>query len=207
MRHFGLDLLLLQETWRLTDNDLWDHDNYLVVEHGLSVKNFRHGSLGLAIVLNGRCRAAFERAGYQKTNFGDRVMALRLMFRDDPGQKLLFYIVNACTPYDAGASKSRSLMERYYDDLHDCLSTRSAGEILILATNANASMGIRPRDSDDETLRVVGPHGNPHTNWAGEQLRDFCAENALFSETTFFIKPRYDTCRLPPRPFLVSQKI
>lgn len=215
MRHFGLDLLLLQETWRLTtnDNDLWDHDDYLVVEHGLSVKRCKRGSLGLATVLNGRCRAAFERAGYQKTTFGDRIMALRLMFRDDRGQKLLFYVVNAYAPYDAGTSKSRRLLERYYDDLRDCLDARSAGEILVMATDANASMGIRPRDSDDETPRVVGPHGNPHTNWAGEQLRDFCAENELCSATTFFIKPRYNTWKNPRNcrgyqldHFLVSQK-
>ena len=126
MRHFGLDLLLLQETWLLTtnENDLWDHDGYLVVEHGLSVKLCKRGSLGLATVLNVHCRAAFERAGYQKTTFVDRIMDLRLMFRDDRGQKLLFYVVNSYAPYNASTSKSRLLLERYYDDLLDCLDAR-----------------------------------------------------------------------------------
>ena len=71
MRHFSLDLLLLQETWRLltNDNDLWDHDDYLVVQHGLSVKRYRRGSLGRVTILNGRCCEAFERAGYHKDPF------------------------------------------------------------------------------------------------------------------------------------------
>ena len=85
-------------------------------------------------------------------------------------------------------------------------------EILVMATDANDCMGIRPRDSE-ATSRVVGQHGNPYTNWAGEQLRDFCAENELCSASTFFIKPRYNTWKNPRNcrgyqldHFLVSQK-
>ena len=111
MRHFGLDLSLLQEAWRLltNDNDLWDH--YLVVEHGLPVKRYRRGSLGLAIILNGRCCAPFERAGYHKDAFWrPRHDSPSHVPRRPGAEKLLFYVVNPYAPYDASTSKPRRLM-------------------------------------------------------------------------------------------------
>ena len=214
MRHFGLDVLFAQETWRLTtnDTDLRDYDGHLVIEHGLTLKRCRRGSLGLATILNGRCRAAFERAGYQKLIFGERIMATRLLFRDDKGQKVRFYLVNAYAPYDAGTVKSRKLIEAYYEELRSCLKMKEKDEILIGATDANASMGTRAPGSDEETPRVVGRFGNAHTNWAGDQLRDFCTEHTLCSPTTFFCKKEYNTWKNPRNRrgyqidhFLISQ--
>jgi hypothetical protein len=68
MRHHKLDVLCLQETWcTIADIDiLTENDEFIILEHGLHKKNCRRGSLGRAVILIRRCRAAFERANYDK---------------------------------------------------------------------------------------------------------------------------------------------
>ena len=191
MRHHLLDAYFMQETWRtVADIDQFkEHHEFYIIEHGLPVKRCRRGSVGLAIVLNERCRAAFQRAGHDSQTFGERILTARLVFRDRTGKEVKFYLVNAYQPSYRGTRKSMRALDTYYDNLRDCLQARGKDEILIMAADANASLGTAGDDLD----AVTGHFGNPHRNDAGTRLREFCNAHALCAPSTFFQKKEYDT--------------
>lgn len=144
MRHHLVDAYFMQDTWRtVADIDQFkEHHEFYIIEHGLPVKRCRRGSVGLAIVLNERCRAAFQRAGHDSQTFGERILTARLVFRDRTGKEVKFYLVNAYQPSYRGTRKSMRALDTYYDNLRDCLQARGKDEILIMAADANASLEI-----------------------------------------------------------------
>ena len=54
-----------------------------------------------------------------------------------------------------------------------CYNSVKSGEILVEGTDANASLGIRNRHDNRESLdrdRVMGPHGISYVNAAGSKI-------------------------------------
>jgi len=54
----------------------------------------------------------------------------------------------------------------------------------------NASIGIR---SNPDDARIIGPHGLPHSNSAGEKLIDMARNCSLQASTTYFKHRSYET--------------
>ena len=71
-------------------------------------------------------------------------------------------------------------VEWFYDDLQDLLELTPKKDILFIIGDSNAKVGSQ------EIPGVTGRFGLGVQNEAGQRLTEFCKENALITENTFF---------------------
>ena len=115
----------LQETWRI-GHEVIDYDDFKLVTVGLekdsAVTNNR-GSQGVGIVLNKDGVAAWKAAGYEKhVNFGARVMALRLLFKDVNNKDVAVFLVSAYAPVGNAPDQEWDV---YLDKLSSCMNKKT----------------------------------------------------------------------------------
>ena len=106
----------------------------------------------------------------------------------------------------------------YYGHVEDALAHARAGDVIIIGTDANASIGCGDGDASGHAREyagagAVGPCGLQQLNASGRRLRCFLETNELASLTTFFEKKYYGTWMHPRSKrmyqldhFLVSQR-
>ena len=120
----------LQETWKL-GNTTEEHDGTLILNHGPPAKLCKRGSLGVAIVLNGKARKDWERAGSIVLYFGMRIIATRLHLTDPKGKVVKLFIASAYAPVGAAPNEER---EEYANHLQQCINACAKDEVLIIGT-------------------------------------------------------------------------
>jgi len=183
MRQQKIFAALLQETWQHGERTR-ANEGYLFIEHGLKEKECHRGSQGVAIVLSPAARKSWELAGSQVLKFGARILATRLKIVDTMKRPLIIFLVSAYAP-DSGRSSNER--EAYADDLQRCFQA-CGRDILVMGTDANASIGVRSQHDISGTpeYRVCGQHGIAWENAAGQRLRTLLGAHELSAATTFF---------------------
>ena len=185
LREKTITAMCLYETWRVGDHQLDLHGCAFLL-HGLATRSCHRGSQGVGIALDPTGREAWEKAGCVVKHFGSRVMAARLEFVDDRGRPLRVWLVAAYAPVGAAPRAERLA---YLDDLQGAIAAAASDDVLLVGTDANASMGVRLGSTD----KVRGPYGEKHVNDAGRDMSAFLGRQGLCLPTTFFRKNRYAT--------------
>ena len=183
----------LQETWRAGfAADLYTESGYTLIEWGPPLQNGR-GSRGVGLVLSRAATAAWQKAGGQHWKDDDaRVLAIRMEVQDVRTRKgLCVFLVSGYAP---DSSKPAAEIDAYYDALSRVLAHRHRGDVLVVGTDANASVGRGSlAGGAADHGNAVGPHGLAHMNAAGFRLRTFMETRELESLASYFRKRWYGT--------------
>ena len=91
--------------------------------------------------------------------------------------------------YAPVSNVKQSVWDKYHQELEHCVAAAGKEDILLIATDANVSMGVCTGERDS----VLGPFGIQHWNQSGVKLNDFCPVNGLVASTTFFQKNQHGT--------------
>ena len=170
-----------QET-RKTGSGQIESQGVLLIYHGLDeAQQCARGKGGVGLMLSGDARAAWTLAGADVMTFGPRIVAVRLHIKDAKGKLVKLFVVSAYAPIGAAPAAERNA---YFDNLERCFAACGSGEVLIVLTDANASMGVR----QTRNCKVLGPHGNAYRNEAGRQLVEVLSAHELCAASTFFDK-------------------
>ena len=87
----------LQETWR-AGNEQFEQDGVRIIAAGLDEQTGR-GSQGVAIMLGPESLECWRAAGYElHTDFGARVIALRLLLSDKKNNEIGMFLISAYAP-------------------------------------------------------------------------------------------------------------
>ena len=152
--------------------------------------------MGVGIMLSPLGAAALDE---RHTDLGPRVVAVRLRVNQTgtPEQaRLGIFTISGYAPVSTAPEAD---WEAYYDTLSRALSRASPGDVVIIGTDANASIGRGRLDGSGSDTRAgaVGPFGFAHVNDSGRRLRAFMETHALASLASFFRKPHYGTWQHP----------
>ena len=82
--------------------------------------------------------------------------------------------------YASTTNSEEAEVEWFYDDLQDLLELTPKKDVLFIIGDWNAKVGSQ------EIPRVTGKFGLGVQNEAGQNLTEFCQENALVIANTFF---------------------
>jgi hypothetical protein len=125
-------------------------------------------------------------------DLGPRVIVARLLVIDPTSGKHLgiVYIFAYAPTSDA----SETLKSEFKDILANAINRRSIGDVFIIYTSANASLGRNnPTWNDDVSFASVGSHGIEYTDIVGRRLRSFLELHKLASLSTIVQKKYYGT--------------
>ena len=158
------------------------------------------GSAGVALVLSRSATAAWQAAGtVVHADFGPRVIAAPLLATDPQTRRPLgVYLMSTYAPTsDASAME----WDTYYSAFAAAIARMPRGYVLVVCTDANASIGRGTLDLSSNLAAtalsarndVVGPFGLDHINASGHRLRSFLELHQLASLASFFRKPHYGT--------------
>ena len=75
--------------------------------------------------------------------------------------------------YAPTSNAEEAEVERFYEDLQDCLEVTPQKDVLFIIGDWNAKVGSQ------ESLEVTGKFGFGVQNEVGQRLLEFCQENAL----------------------------
>ena len=136
MHKSGCFAFVVQETWRKGQTSVENH-GFVMLCNGVSAGAARGG---VSIVMSPKAVDAWISAGSSVMYFGTRIIAVKLKLLDSKNRKMVVRFVSAYAPFSTSARKVRN---EYLDDLQKCIMSCSDKEVLIIATDANASMGTR----------------------------------------------------------------
>ena len=161
LRRRGAFAACLQETWRQGTEELQE-DGWLFVGTAPPSQHGR-GSQGVAIMLSPPAAAALDTA---HTDLGARVVAVRLLDARDRG----ILLISGYAPVSTAPDED---WDAYYDSLACAIARGRPGGLVIVGTDANASIGRGSLSGCDDGVRAgaVGPHGLEHINASGRRLR------------------------------------
>jgi hypothetical protein len=183
----------LQETWKLGGfSEKITDDHFSILNHGPPISSGQHRSStigkGVGIFLSPQARAAWSDAGNWKQTFGPRILGIRLSLKDQKMRTITIFLVSAYAPH---SGSPKSVKEDYAKQLESCLSSSHEQDIVVMGTDANASLGKCQLGT--HTDPVVGPFGLPHRNEAGKSIHQLLADNSMCAASTFFKKRHYAT--------------
>ncbi|XP_066924694.1 uncharacterized protein [Clytia hemisphaerica] len=179
--------MCVQETWR-SGNELLEHGFFKIVSSGLdeSTQRSKRGSQGVSIVLNADGDAAWKAGSYEKhTNFGARVVAIRLLLTDHQKKDVGVFLVSAYAPV---GNAPEGQWDLFFDQLTSCISKKQQHDILLVGSDTNSSMG-----TSSETEDPIGNFGISHINESGKRFRSYLSTNNLTAMTSCFEKKEYAT--------------
>ena len=182
----------LQETWRVGE-ETRDRSGALLISVGLSAQQqTKRGSQGVGFVLSRRAVACWEAGGsVRHVDLGARVAAIRLVCQDEERREVGIHLISAYAPIGCAAD---SEWDEFFDALSVCVARARRGDVVVIGTDANSSMGVRELgDEESWQFSPVGPHGNPHLNDSGRRMLTYLATKSLAVATTYFKKRRYST--------------
>ena len=194
----------IQETWR-TGRVTLEHKQCRLILAGLEAKDVkrRRGEQGVGIVLGVKATAAWKAAGSLVYNdFGARIVAVRLMLKDDRDRDVGLFLISAYAP--VGNADER-LWNDFLDKLSQCKARKKKDDILLIGADMNSSMGCaESHDTEDDHRGSLGKFGLPHVNDAGIRSRSYLEVNNMIAVTTCFRKKNYATW-IHPRSKLPHQ--
>ena len=125
-------------------------------------------------------------------------MGARLLVRDPRKRtQQLGILFGSC--YAPVSSAPVAEWDAYYADMQQLLGHCRSGDVVVISTDGNASIGRGQLSGSntDERSTSVGPYGFNHINTSGRRLRSFLEVNALAALASFFRKPYYGTWQHP----------
>ena len=193
----NIDVFLVQETW-LTGDWIKSINGVTVIHHGPPAPTSRRGSGGVAILLGPKAKKAWQAAGrpdpHRPGPLGDsntRFAGVTLLFRPKRNQTQRIFIGNVYAPHSGLAADDPNLLERFYLQLEDCLSSAvPSGTDIILGGDWNAQVGIR-RDPTDQPF--LGPFGIDRSSASGDFVLDLARHLNLRVSTSYFKAHTYAT--------------
>ena len=126
-------------------------------------------------------------------DLGARVIAVRLLLRDKEGKDIGVFLVSAYAPI---GTADESLWENFFITLSACFARRKRGDILVVGSDTNSSMGYGSTRDDFNEGRcrsTLGQFGLAHINDSGRRFSSFLAVNNMLALTTCFKKKSYGT--------------
>lgn len=140
--------------------------------------------------------AAWRSSGGEKhVDLGARVCAVRLKFIDTATRKSIWlFQVSAYAPIGCAKPEEH---DAYLECLDRCIARKRPGDLLVIGTDANASLGKSEARDDARGSQSVGPFGEPHVNDAGIRFRSYLETRGLTAATTHFKKRNYATWKHP----------
>ena len=182
-----IDIAGLQETHWFGESTYRVADR-LVLTSGRPVpaeaESCRRGE-GVALVLNKTAEEAWRAGGCSVTNVNSRLMYARFRFALQNGGTQRLCVICAYAPT---FRSSRSVKDRFYDDLQVAINSVRRDEEFVLLGDFNARIGSR-EDVHDEWTDVRGPHGlQGQLNSAGEDFLNFLSRNQATVSNTWFAK-------------------
>ena len=99
---------------------------------------------------------------------------ISVRFQDKP------FHITVIQVYSLTSNAEGAEVEWFHEDLQDLLELTSKKNVLFIIGNWNAKVG------NQETLGVISKFDLGVQNEAGYRLTEYCQENALFIENTFF---------------------
>ena len=211
LKKYGMDIVGLQETLWFGSHQYTVGD-CLVLTSGRPTPTgdepARRGE-GVAVVLRGRCREAFERGGSRWTAVGSRLLSLQVKFVC--GRNRSVSCLHFAVAYAPTFVRPREEKTQFYADVQSFIDSIPRNDQFVLLGDFNARVGSAGADGDWSSVR--GPHGFGRMNSAGEDLLNFLSRNgALICNTCFrkndvhkhtWFHPRYkqphciDYCIIP----------
>ena len=192
----GLFAVCLQETWKHGTDDFIDN-NFLFILHGYTPTEdtSRRGKGGVGIVLSQPAIQAWKDAGsVVYTNFGKRIIAIRLCLKDRNNKNIFIYLVSAYAPIGIA---DVNVWDTFLENLERCIHSKRESDILIIGSDTNSSLGTNNNPKNDNAMSSVGKFGLQHCNKAGIRLTTFLEINNLVACSTYFRKNTYATWTHP----------
>ena len=154
LRRRGAFVACLQETWRVGTEELQE-DGWLFVGSAPASQHGR-GRQGVGIMLSPPAAAALD---VTHDDLGARVVAVRLLDARDRG----ILLISAYAPVSTASDED---WDEYYDSLACAIARGRAGDLVIVGTDANASIGRGSLSgcANDVRAGAVGPYGLDHIN-------------------------------------------
>ena len=173
LRRQHIDVICGQESGLPKDIQLkrWDTGELFISGGDKDNKRSRAGNV---FILSRRMAEAYLKGGSQFTKHCPRLLSIQI-----PVNKKTVHIVNPHFP-DSDRKKVKEL-EAYKIRVYDVLQKVPRKHLLVWAGDFNASTGIATDDKDE----VCGPHGNPHQNTAGRELKNMAGLFGLKDVITF----------------------
>ena len=190
----------LQETWR-TGKESLIHGDCQLLFAGLNVHRSRRGEQGVGIALSAEAVLAWKAVGSTLYNdFGARIIAVRLCVKDIHGKDIFIFLVSVYAPV---GNADQDLWDSFFDNLDRCIAKKEHGDILIIGSDLNSSMGCN-HNSNVNHRKSLGNFGLDHVNNAGIRTHSYLEISRLIALTTCFRKRQYATW-LHPRSKLPHQ--
>ena len=121
----------IQETWR-TGKETLEYEQCRLILSGLDskVSRCRRGEQGVGIALSRNAVAAWKAAGsLVHDDFGGRIIAVRLLVKDDRNRDVGIFLVSAYAPVGRA---DQSLWDDYMENLDTCISRKVPNDILVI---------------------------------------------------------------------------
>jgi len=186
----------LQETWR-NGEDMFIENDCTFILNGIvrNVDNSRRGKGGVGIVLSKTARDAWNSAGsIVFTDFGPRIIAVRLLVKDNSNKDCHVYLVPAYAPIGVA---DQLLWDSFLTNLQTCIDTKPEKDILLIGCDTNSSLGINLNNRTTTSMTSVGKFGLSHCNASGIRFSSFLETNSLVACSTYFQKNNYATWSHP----------
>ena len=118
---------------------------------------------GVAIIVNKRVQNAVLRCNLKN----DRTISVR--FQDKP------FNITVIQVYDLTSNAEEAKVEQFYEDLQDLLELTPQKDVLLIIGDWNEKVGSQ------ETPGITGKFSLGVQKEAGQQLTEFCQENAFWT--------------------------
>ena len=156
----------------------------------------------MGIVLSPQAIEAWKAAGCELHEISSRIIAIRLLMKDIHDKDIGLYLVSAYAPI---ATADELQWENFFNDLDACYAKKCHGDIFVIGSDTNSSMGCRLQPPNNGRCSV-GCYGLSHVNDSGRRFSSYLAINNLLAITTCYHKKRYGTL-IHPRSKLHNSNI
>ena len=194
LKRFGVSVAGIQES-KWFGSDVWRAGEYTFLHSGRPLPSDSDRATrneGVGIALDEKASAAWRNAGEQWEAVSSRLVTARLRWSwrsaSERRKSESVYLTVVCA-YAPTAKAPPSIKEKFYTELQDTIDKVPPSDLLIVLGDFNARVGALD-DTSDLWRGVLGRHGLPERNQAGEELLEFCAINELSIMNTWFQKKK-----------------
>ena len=196
----------IQETWRTgrTTLELKQSRLFLAGLEPNQVRS-RRGEQGVGIALSQNAVAAWKAAGsILHDDLGARILAVRLLVRDDRKKEVGIFLVSAYAPIGCA---DQSHWDDFMEKPDNCIARKLKDDIFVIGADTNSSLGIANNQNNQDASNQknsLGNFGLPHVNNAGLRFNSYLETNSMVALTTCYQKRSYGTW-IHPRSKLPHQ--
>ena len=131
----------IQETWK-NGHTVTEYDNHTLILNGLdsNADKSRRGKEGVGIALSRDAVKSWKDAGSEIfTDFGSRILAIRLSLKDPKQKNVTLYLVSAYAPVGVA---DQTIWQQFLDTLEKCIRNKQKDDVLLICCDTNSSIRI-----------------------------------------------------------------